>query len=57
MADGEVPRGGGPSRDELTVSAPSQVKPESLRGFRAQLTKGKDAVDLNRPGVSGDLGG
>ena len=41
MAASEVP----PRRDDLPAPAPSSVSPEALRRFRAQLTKGQDAVD------------
>jgi len=41
VAASEVP----PRRDDLPAPAPSSVSPEALRRFRAQLTKGQDAVD------------
>ncbi|MDQ3475018.1 MAG: hypothetical protein M3492_01395, partial [Actinomycetota bacterium] len=48
MADSELSHSGATSRVDLPNSAPSKVNPESLRGFQAQLTKGKDAVDPAR---------
>ena len=45
MATSEVPHRRRPGRDDLPAPAPSNVNPEALRDFRAQLTKGEEAVD------------